>query len=229
MSQDSEKEAAARASLAFVRDGDVVGLGTGSTAAVAVALLGERVRAGLRIQAVPTSLRTRELAIAANIPLTTLDEHPEVDVTIDGADEIDPALRLVKGGGGALLYEKIVASASRRLVIIADQTKQVPALGRFPLPVEVIALAQRVIARKLTALGATVARRTDAAGQPYLTDERHQILDCRFGHIADPDALAEELDHIPGLVEHGLFVGMTHVALVAKGSEVLALRPPAPR
>jgi ribose 5-phosphate isomerase A len=135
MAHDQEKEAAARASLRFVRDGDIVGLGSGSTAAYAVRLLGERVRAGLKIRGIPTSSQTRELAASLGIPLTTFDEVQEIDVTIDGADEVDPQLCLTKGGGGALLREKIVASASRQVVIIADSSKQVPMLGKFPLPI----------------------------------------------------------------------------------------------
>src|SRR5689334_9133856 len=141
MANEGEKEAAARASIEMVRDGDIVGLGTGSTAAYAVRFLGERVRAGLKIRGIPTSIHTRELAASIGIPLTTLDEFQEIDVTIDGADEVDPELRLIKGGGGALLREKIVASASRKLVIIADSTKQVATLGKFPVPVEVIKFA----------------------------------------------------------------------------------------
>ena len=226
MTHDLEKEAAARASLDFVGDGQVVGLGTGSTAALAVRLLGERVRAGLRIRGVPTSVRTKELAVSVGIPLTTLDLIAAVDVTIDGADEIDPALTLVKGGGGALLREKIVASASRRLVIIADSTKQVPVLGRFPLPVEVIPFAQTLVSARISELGASVRLRVDAGGEPYVTDERHYILDCSFGRIPDPPALAGELDGIPGVVEHGLFVDMAYVALIGKGSTVIELRPP---
>ena len=142
MANDHEKEVAARASLRFVQEGNIVGLGTGSTAAHAVRLLGERVRAGLKIRGIPTSTATRDLALAAGIPLTTLDEFQQLDVTIDGTDEFDPQLNLIKGGGGALLREKIIASASRQLVIIADSSKQVATLGKFPLPVEVIAFAE---------------------------------------------------------------------------------------
>jgi ribose 5-phosphate isomerase A len=226
MTSDQEKEAAARASLEFVGDGDVVGLGTGSTAALAVRFLGERVRAGLSIRGVPTSKRTMELAASVGIPLTTLDVVPAVDVTIDGADEVDPELRLVKGGGGALLYEKIVASASRRVVIIADSSKQVSALGRFPLPVEVVPFGHNQVAAKVAALGANVRLRVTGNGEPYLTDERHYILDCNFGKIGDPGALARELDGIPGVVEHGLFIGLADFALIGKGSTVTRLRPP---
>ena len=148
MANDREKEAAARASLRFVRDGDIVGLGTGSTAAYAVRFLGEQVRAGLKIRGIPTSVHTQELAARLGIPLTTLDEIQQIDVTIDGADEVDPGLQLIKGGGGALLREKIVASASRKFVIIADSTKQVAMLGKFPVPVEVIKFAEALVAKE---------------------------------------------------------------------------------
>lgn len=220
---DQEKQAAARASLRFVHDGNIVGLGTGSTAAYAVRFLAERVQAGMKIRGIPTSVRTRELAASLGIPLTTLDECPQIDVTIDGADEIDPKLQLIKGGGGALLREKIVASASRQLVIIADSTKQVTMLGKFPLPVEVIPFAQTVVAKKISALGASVNLRTDSAGKPFLTDEGHHIFDCRFGQIPDPPALAHELNAMPGVVEHGLFIGLADVVLIGKDDKVLEL------
>jgi ribose 5-phosphate isomerase A len=223
MAHDQEKEAAARASLRFVRDGDIVGLGSGSTAAYAVRLLGERVRAGLKIRGIPTSSQTRELATSLGVPLTTFDEVQEIDVTIDGADEVDPQLCLTKGGGGALLREKIVASASRQLVIIADSSKQVPMLGKFPLPIEVIAFAQPVVKKKIEALGASVKLR-QSNGSPFVTDEGHHILDCSFGQIPDPPALARRLSDMPGVVEHGLFINMASVVLIARGHEVTELR-----
>jgi ribose 5-phosphate isomerase A len=224
MAHDQEKEAAARASLRFVRDGDIVGLGSGSTAAYAVRLLGERVRAGLKIRGIPTSSQTRELAASLGIPLTTFDEVQEIDVTIDGADEVDPQLCLTKGGGGALLREKIVASASRQVVIIADSSKQVPMLGKFPLPIEVIPFAQLLVKKKMEALGASVKLR-QSGGSPFVTDEGHHILDCSFGQISDPPALARRLSDMPGIVEHGLFIGMASVVLIARGHEVTELRP----
>lgn len=223
MAHDQEKEAAARASLRFVRDGDIVGLGSGSTAAYAVRFLGERVRAGLKIRGIPTSSQTRELATSLGVPLTTFDEVQEIDVTIDGADEVDPQLCLTKGGGGALLREKIVASASRQLVIIADSSKQVPMLGNFPLPIEVIAFAQLLVKKKIEALGASVKLR-QSNGSPFVTDEGHHILDCSFGQIPDPPALARRLSDMPGVVEHGLFIDMASVVLIARGQEVTELR-----
>jgi ribose 5-phosphate isomerase A len=225
MAHEQEKEAAARASLKFVKDGQIVGVGTGSTAVFFIQLLGERVKQGLRIQAIPTSDRSGKLAGSLGIPLTTFEEHPEIDVTIDGADELDDHLRLIKGGGGALLREKIVGSATKQYVIIADSSKRVPLLGKFPLPVEVIKFAQPVIARKIRALGAQVTLRRDAAGNPFLTDEHNHILDCHFGQIPNPEALARTLSDMPGIVEHGLFIGMANVVLLANGSEVVELLP----
>jgi ribose 5-phosphate isomerase A len=224
MANDQEKEAAARASLRFVKDGQIVGLGSGSTAAYFIRLLGEEVKSGLRIRCIPSSERSGELAASLGIPLTTLDECQQIDVTVDGADEVDPQLRLIKGGGGALLREKIVASASKQLVIVADATKRVPVLGKFPLPVEVIKFAQAVVVKKIAALGAEVGLRQGADGRHYLTDENNYILDCRFGQIPDADGLARQLSDMPGVVEHGLFIGMASVVLVANGSEIVELR-----
>jgi len=219
-----EKEAAARASLRFIKDGHVVGLGTGSTAAYFIQLLGEQVKHGLRIRGIPSSDRSREQAASLGIPLTTLDECQQIDVTVDGADEVDPQLRLIKGGGGALLREKIVASATKQLVIVADATKRVPVLGKFPLPVEVIKFAQALITKRIAALGAKVILRRNADGKAYLTDENNYILDCHFGQIPGADGLANKLSDMPGVVEHGLFIGMASVVLVANGSEVVELR-----
>jgi ribose 5-phosphate isomerase A len=224
MANDQEKEAAARASLRFVKDGQVVGLGTGSTAAFFIKLLGEQVKNGMRVRGIPTSVRSRDLALSLGIPLVTFDDVQEIAVTVDGADEFDPQLRLIKGGGGALLREKIVASASRELVIVTDESKWVKVLGKFPLPVEVIPFAQALIAKRISALGADVRLRRDANGQPYVTDEKHLILDCAFGEIRDPDGLARQLSDMPGVVEHGLFIGMATVVLMAKGNEVIELR-----
>ena len=224
MANDLEKEAAARASLQFIEDGQVVGLGTGSTAAYFIKLLADRVRNGLRIRGIPTSVRSGELAQSLGIPLTTLDECQEIAVTVDGADEVDPQLRLIKGGGGAALREKIVASATKQLVIVADESKQVPVLGKFPLPVEVIRFAQALVAKRIRELGADVQLRTGADGKPFVTDEHNHILDCRFGQIPDPDGLARKLSDMPGVVEHGLFIGMASVALFARGKEIVELR-----
>jgi ribose 5-phosphate isomerase A len=222
--QDDEKEAAAHASLQFVHDGQIVGLGTGSTAWRAVRLLGAGVKAGLKIRGVPTSVRTKELAEGLGIALLTLDEVQQIDVTIDGADEIDPQLQLIKGGGGALLREKVIASASRQMVVVGDSSKQVAMLGKFPLPVEIIPFAQGLVSKEIRALGASVGLRLDSAGKPFVTDEGHHILDCSFGQIPDPPSLARQLSDMPGIVEHGLFIHLASVALIAKNGKVLALR-----
>ena len=223
MAHDEEKHAAGVAAAGYVRDGYVVGLGTGSTAKHAVQVLGERVRGGLKIRGIPTSSGTREQAISLGIPLTTFDEVQQIDVTIDGADEFDPNLQLLKGGGGALLREKIVASASRQVIIITDSSKQVAVLGAFPLPVEVIGFAEALVAKKIMALGATVKVR-ERNGAPFVTDEGHHILDCCFGQIPDPPALARKLSDMPGIVEHGLFIDMATVVLIAGAEGVKELR-----
>lgn len=228
MANQSEKELAGRAAAKLVVDGNIVGLGTGSTAYFAVVALGERVKAGLKIIGIPTSVATGELARAVGIPLSTLDQHPEIDITIDGADEVDPQLRLIKGGGGALLREKIIATASKRMVVVADSSKLVPALGKFPLPVEIIPFARTVLEKKITALGANCKLRNRDDGTPFVTDEGHHILDCSFGKIANPPALARALSDMPGVVEHGLFIGVAKVAIVGKGTsakEITAKRP----
>jgi ribose 5-phosphate isomerase A len=225
MPKDEGKRAAALRSLDFVEDGSVVGLGSGSTASYAIRFLGERVRAGLRIRGIPTSADSRELAQEVGIPLTDFEECPQIDLTIDGADEIDPHLNLIKGGGGALLREKIVAWASRRVIIVADSSKQVPVLGASLLPVEVVSFAQIPVARRLAALGAaTVRMRRGPAGDPFLTEGGHRLLDCGFGHICDPGRLASELDRTPGVVEHGLFLGLADRALIGRGSQVVEVR-----
>jgi len=222
--RDQEKQIAARAAVELVEAGSIVGLGSGSTAAYAVRSLAERVRSGLKIIGIPTSQQTQHLAEQLGIPLGTLEDHPQIDIDIDGADEIDPQLNLIKGGGGAFLREKIVASVSRRFIVIADSAKQVKRLGKFPLPVEVVPFAQSLIKPQIEALGAKVSLRSYAYGNPYVTDEGHHILDCTFGEIADPPALAEKLSHIPGVLEHGLFIGMAELALIGKDGKVVQLR-----
>lgn len=219
--RDQEKQAAARAAVQLVQSGNIVGLGSGSTSAFAVRFLADRVRDGLKILGIPTSRQTQQLAEQLGIPLTTLDEHPVIDIDIDGADEIDPQLNLIKGGGGAFLREKVIASVSRCFVVIADSAKQVSRLGKFPLPVEVIPFAENLIKSRIESMGAHVALRQYAYGNPYVTDEGHHILDCTFGEIADPVALAGSLRSIPGVVEHGLFIGMAESALVGKDGEVV--------
>ena len=224
MANEKEKQAAGRAAAKLVRDGDVVGLGTGSTAYFAVVALGERVRAGLKIVGIPTSVKTGDLARQLGIPLTTLDETPQIDITLDGADEVDPRLNLIKGGGGALLREKVIATATKNMVVVVDSSKVVPVLGKFPLPIEVISFARTVVENKIVSLGASPKLRTKTDGSPYLTDNGNQILDCSFGQIADPAVLALILSDTPGIVEHGLFIGLAKVALVGRGDAVEEIR-----
>lgn len=221
---EREKKAAALRGLEFVRDGYVVGLGTGSTASYAIRLLAEEMRRGLSVRGIPTSSASKALAADLGIPLTDLDECPDVHLTIDGADEISPSLELIKGRGGALLREKVVAYASRKVVIIADSSKQVPVLGKVPLPVEVLQFAKTPLTRYITELGASVALRTNADGRPFITEEGNYILDCGFGLIPDPALLAAELSRMPGLVEHGLFLGVADIVLIGKDPEVVELR-----
>ncbi len=217
---DVGKRLAAERSLDYVEDGMVLGLGTGSTAAHLVRLLGERVGDGLRVQGVPTSRATEALAAECGVPLVGFDRVTRLDLTIDGADEIDPNLDLIKGGGGALLREKIVAAASDRYVIIADETKLVPRLGAFPLPVEVTPFALAVVVARLEAEGARPTLRRTAGGDPVVTDEGHHLLDCAYGAIDDASALARVLTDIVGVVEHGLFVGMADVAVIGRAGGV---------
>jgi ribose 5-phosphate isomerase A len=218
MSPDAQKRAAAARAIEFVRPGMKLGLGTGSTARYFVELLGEKVRLGLDVIGVPTSEATKADAERWGVPLTTLDETPELDLTIDGADEIDPNLNLIKGGGGALLREKIVAAASKRVVIIADESKWVRVLGHFPLPIEVasfgLAATQRAIVAATAASGKLTLRR-GKDGHAFVTDGGHWIIDAALGSIADPTALAQKLASIPGVVEHGLFIGLAHTAVLA--------------
>lgn len=230
LSQDQAKRAAAARAAEFVRDGMAVGLGTGSTAAFLVEILGARVKAGLNIIAVPTSEQTRKQAESLSIPLTTLDETPRLDLTIDGADEFDPQLRLIKGGGGALLREKIVAAASGTMIVITDRSKQVARLGRFPLPVEVVpfglAATRMAVAATLAQCGCPGAvdlrleKSRPDAGHPFVTDGGHYILDCRAGAIPDPERLAAALNAIPGVVETGLFIGLARTIIVADADGV---------
>ena len=212
---DTEKQAAARKSLEYVKDGMVVGLGSGSTATFAIQFLGEQVRQGLKIRGIPTSRASGELARSLNIPLTTFEEVGLTDVTIDGADEVAPGLALIKGGGGALLHEKIVASSSRKLVIVADEHKMVEHLGRFPLPVEVIPFAAAPVKKQLETMGARPVLRLGHDQGPYVTDEGNYIFDCHYEKILDPAAVATALKSITGVVEHGLFLGLASVAVVA--------------
>lgn len=221
MSVDEWKRQAAARALTYVEDGMKLGLGTGSTAAHFVDLLGAKVAAGLKVVCVPTSEATAEQARRLGIPLTTLDETPFLDLTVDGADECDNALQLIKGGGAALLREKIVAAASEQMIVIADHTKLVEMLGRFPLPVEVVQFGLASTTALVTSLAedagchGTVTLRRTASGAPLVTDNGNFILDCAFGRIEDPEELDAVLKLVPGVVEHGLFLGLASRAIIA--------------
>ena len=230
-SQAAWKRAAACAAVELVSDGMIVGIGTGSTATFAIEALGDRMRAGLRFLGIPSSDHSAALATSLGIPLTTFTDHPRIDLTIDGADEVERGtLNLIKGHGGALLREKIVAVASRRLAIIVDGTKLVERLGEHSLvPVEVVAFGYEATKGRLEALGATVTLRCTQDGKPFSTDSGNRILDCNFGSIADPATLEERIRRIVGVVECGLFVGLADVVFIGDAAGVTRLeRSPQP-
>jgi ribose 5-phosphate isomerase A len=228
---DNQKQAAARRALDFIEDGMKLGIGTGSTAEEFVKLLAERVAGGLKIIGVPTSERTLALARKLGVPMSNLDDTPHLDLTIDGADELDAQLRLIKGGGGALLREKIVATSSDKMIVIADSSKVVTTLGAFPLPIEVIPFGAVSTAASIVKIASAygcqgrVARRCDSYGEPFFTDSNNFIFDCSFGYIPDPDSLARELNLIPGVVETGLFIGIAKLALVGTPTGVDMIEP----
>jgi ribose 5-phosphate isomerase A len=232
MNTDAHKRAAAARAVEFLRPGMRIGLGTGSTAKHFVELVGEKARGGLNIVAVPTSEATRADARRCGISLTTLDETPQLDLTIDGADEIAPDLSLIKGGGGALLREKIVAAASGRMIVIADESKCVDALGRFPLPIEIVPFGAGAIQRSIeTAIkrvqnGGRQGVRHDSDGHPFVTDGGNWIVDAVLSRIDDPSALAHALADVPGVVEHGLFIGLARTAIIGGPNGVKIIEKP---
>ena len=219
---EARKRAAACAAVAEVQDGMLVGLGTGTTASFAIAALGERVAAGLKVTTVATSLAARHAAETAGLPVLPFDTLARLDLAIDGADELDPQLRAIKGKGGAMLREKIVAAAAERMIVIVDAGKQVTRLGRGALPVEVLPFAAAFVSHRIERLGATVSRRM-AGDAGYRTDQGNIILDCRFGAIEDPQALAAALSAIPGLLGHGLFLDEIDAAYVGGSDGVVQL------
>ena len=229
MSADQWKQQAAERAIALVEIGMSLGLGTGSTAARFVDLVGQRVKEGLKVRCVPTSEATRMQAERLGIPLISLDEQPFLDLTVDGADEFDAELRLLKGGGGALLREKIVAAASAQMVVVADRSKQVAILGKFPLPVEVVRFGLAATRGMVEVLASDagcegeITLRTGKDGQPFVTDGGNFIFDCAFGRIEDPEALDEALRLIPGVIENGLFLGIADAAIVAGPDGVVML------
>lgn len=232
MSMDDLKRQAAARALEQVQDGMKLGLGTGSTAKHFVELLGERVKAGLKVVGVPTSEATRVDAERCGVPLTTLEDVDRLDLTVDGADEVDPNLELIKGGGGALLREKIVAAASDRMIVIADDSKWVDALGRFPLPIEVIPFGLGATCRAIEAafaqngVSGPVDTRKTKDGHVFVTDGGHWIIDARLGRIPDPPKLAASLNSIPGVVEHGLFIGLAHTVVLAGAQGIRVVERP---
>lgn len=227
MDAEALKRQAALTAIDYVKAGMMVGLGTGSTARHVILGLGERVKAGLRITAIPTSQETAQLAREAGVPLLDAEDAWTLDVAIDGADQVDPQLNLIKGGGGALLKEKIVAAAARQFIVVVDRSKRVPVLGEtFPLPVEVVRFGWRSTARELERWGLKPARR-ERDGRPFVTESGHYILDLRTGPITQPAELERRLNLLPGVVETGLFVGRTDVLIVGTPDGVqLESRPP---
>jgi len=232
MDTDSYKRAAAARAIEFVRSGMRLGLGTGTTAQHFVELLAEQVRAGVRLVGVPTSEATRAQAERLGITLATLDDVGELDLTVDGADEIDPDLTLIKGGGGALLREKIVAAASARMIVIADESKLVDVLGRFPLPIEITPFGAAATRRAVEAAAARAGSagpaqlRRGRDGHAFVTDGGHWLLDAQLGRIADPPALAKSLAAVPGVMEHGLFIGLAQAAILAGPNGVRLIERP---
>src|SRR3984957_11979005 len=232
MNADAQKRAAAARAVEFVRPGMRLGLGTGSTAKHFVELVGERVRAGLNISAVPTSAAPRAAAERCGIALTTLDETPALDLTVDGADEIAPDFSLIKGGGGALLREKIVATASARMIVIVDESKYVPVLGHFPLPIEIAPFGavatHRAVDAAIAAAGcsgpAVLRKKKDE--QTFVTDGGHWILDAHLRVIPDPRERATRLSAIPGVMEHGLFIGNAQTVILAAANGIRLIERP---
>jgi ribose 5-phosphate isomerase A len=221
MSADIFKAIAAECAVELVMPGMKLGLGTGSTAAKFVDLLGKKAQAGLDVVCVPTSEDTKRLAEKAGLKLTTLDDQPELDLTVDGADEVDGSLRLIKGGGGALLREKIVAMASDRMVVIADHSKRVATLGKYPLPVEIVRFGAKATMKMIADAAYDVGcegrieLRRFMTGDLFVSDSGNYIVDCAFGEISDPEGLGDVLEMIPGVVEHGLFIGIADQAIIA--------------
>ena len=216
---DAEKAIAAAKAVEEVRDGMLVGLGTGSTAAYAVKCLSDRVRQGLKVTAVATSRATETLARRVGVPLISFQGLSSIDLTIDGADEIDHRFRAIKGGGGALLREKVIAAASTRVIVIVDSSKLVPMLGKFALPVEVVPFATEFVRTRLAELGARVMYRT-IAGTPALTDQSNHILDAALDEIPKPTEIAAAIAAIPGVVEHGLFLDEIDTIVIGRGDTV---------
>lgn len=223
VNQEEMKKLAAEKAVDQIKDGMIVGLGTGSTVKYAIKKIGVLVRDGLSIQGIPTSGQTKKLAIQENIPLTSLKDHPEIDLTIDGADEVDSNLNLIKGGGGALTREKIIAFNSKRLIIVVDDSKVVKMLGiDFPLPVEVVKFEWEATKHALEAFGCEVTLRK-IMDDPFITDNGNYILDCEFERILDPEQMEQDINMIPGVVENGLFIGLVNQVIVGSTQGIMTL------
>jgi ribose 5-phosphate isomerase A len=225
--REEQKRMAAFRAVGYLTSGMVVGLGTGSTAKFALERIAAQIREGAlkNLLGIPSSRQTEKLALASSIPLTTLDEHPEIDLTIDGADEVDMDLNLIKGGGGALLREKVLAQASHRMIVIVDESKRSKRLGsRWPLPIEVLPFARQVEENYLKSLGATIKLRRSPDGGPFVTDEGNFILDADFGPMENPEALSRMLNLRAGIVEHGLFIGLASEVIVSGKGGIEHLR-----
>lgn len=217
------KKMAGEKAVEYVEDGMILGLGTGSTVEYTLRKLGELVKDGLKIKGIPTSMHTGKIAKECNIPLTTLEENPEIDLTIDGADEVDSELNLIKGGGGALTREKIIAYHSKKEIIVIDETKIVKALGAaFPLPVEVVKYGWTSTKKTLEEFGCTAELRK-IINDPYLTDNSNYILDCGFERIEEPEQIEKDINNIPGVVENGLFIGLVDEIIVGSKQGIVTL------
>lgn len=224
MEREDLKKQAGEEAVRHIEDGMIVGLGTGSTVEYFLRELGKQVKNGLKIQGIPTSVHTKRIAKEENIPLTTIEEHPKIDVTVDSADEVDSFLNLVKGGGGALVREKIIAFNSKKVIIIIDDSKIVKALGiDFPLPVEIVKFAWTSTKKTLEEFGCEVTLREVMEGEPFITDNGNYILDCEFEHIEDPEQLHVNLNNIPGVVENGLFIGVVDEVIVGGKQGIMTL------
>lgn len=224
LEREELKKLAAEKALDYIKDGMIVGLGTGSTVEYTIRKLGKMVREGLNIKGIPTSIHTMRIAKEENIPLTSLEENPEIDVTIDGADEVDSNLNLIKGGGGALTREKIIAFNSKKVIIVIDDSKIVKALGiDFDLPVEVVKFGWTAVKKVLEDFSCTVKLREIMDKEPFITDNGNYILDCEFERIDDPQTMEVDINNIPGVVENGLFVGLVDEVIVGSTQGILTL------
>jgi len=224
LDKEELKKLAGEKAVDYIDDEMIVGLGTGSTVEYTLKKLGKLVRSGLKIKGIPTSVHTKRMAVKQEIPLTTLEENPVIDITIDGADEVDSDLNLIKGGGGALAREKIIAFNSKRVIIVIDDSKIVKALGiDFPLPVEVLKFGWTSTQKTLEELGCNVDLRKIMGNEPYITDNSNYILDCEFERIEDPEQLEIDINNIPGVVENGLFIGLVDEVIVGGKQGILTL------